>query len=195
MSIQKIPLLFKVVSLYVTVAVTGLAFSYIYSVQSQHTAAQVIAETPINTQKKINKTISGKPLRLDIDRLNIHLPISYGYFDSKSGQWTLSQDSTYFAATTELPNNKQGNTLIYGHNTTSLLEPTKKLVKGDELVITTKNGHRFHYRYSGDSIVNPANTAILTEKSTKPHLTLLTCNGWLSENRRLMYFDFTAVSS
>jgi LPXTG-site transpeptidase (sortase) family protein len=195
MSLQKIPLLFKVVSLYVTVAIAGSAFSYIYSVQSQHTAAQVVVETSTKVENELDKTVSGKPIGIDIDRLKVHLPIKYGYFDVKSGQWTLSQDSAYFAATTKLPNNKDGNTLIYGHNTVALLEPTKKLVKGDELVVTTKNGYRFHYRYTGDSIVNPANTAVLTEKSAKPRLTLLTCNGWLSENRRLMYFDFVGVSS
>lgn len=196
MDTQKIPLIFKVVSLYAVIAIAGLTSSYIYSVQSQHTAAQVVAEISVNEQKKLEKkTVTGKPIRLDIDRLNIHIPVKYGYFDTKSGEWTLSQDSAYFAATTKLPNNKQGNTLIYGHNTVALLEPTKKLVKGDELVVTTKNGHSFHYRYTGDSIVNPANTDILTEKSDKPRLTLLTCNGWLSENRRLMYFDFIGVSS
>lgn len=195
MNVQKIPLLFKVVSLYVAVAVALSAFSYIYSVQSQHTAAQIAVDTPVNTEKKLKKTVSGKPIRLDIDRLKIHLSVKDGHFDSRSGQWTLSQDSAYFATTTKLPNNKQGNTLIYGHNTVALLEPTKELVKGDVLVVTAKNGYRFHYRYSGDDIVNPADIAVLTEKSTKPRLTLLTCNGWLSENRRLMYFDFIKVSS
>jgi len=194
MKLQKIPLIFKVVSLYLLAAITYLSFSYIYSMQSQHTVAQTIAETTIKTNK-LDEPVSGSPTHLAIDRLKIHIPVQNGRYDEKSGKWTLSRDNVYFATGTKRPNNTGGNTLIYGHNTDSVLGLTKRLVKGDEVVITTKNGHRFHYRYSGDSIVNPSDTTILAATSDKPRLTLLTCKGWFSENRRLMFFDFVGVSS
>lgn len=192
MNLQKIPLIIKVVSLYIVLATAGVALSYTYSWWSKDKVNKIASDTTIKAEVS-NDSISGHPIQLNIERLNIDLAVKDGQYDEKSGEWTLSPKNVHFVTSTEEPNNKAGNTLIYGHNSTPVFSSTKKLIKGDKLTITTDNGHQLYYRYTGDSIINPDDTTILNAQSDKPQLTLLTCNGWFSEHRRLMYFEFVGV--
>jgi LPXTG-site transpeptidase (sortase) family protein len=190
---SKTPLLLKVVSLYVIVGIPlyiVLAPSFVppkaYAYTPPKAAVQVV------TPKK--QVISGNPVEIRIPSLGITLPIINGYYSAATDTWSLTSDKAQFVTTTALPNDSKGDTFIYGHNTVRVFEPTKAITTDDMAYITTDNGHVFQYQYTGDSFVAPTTTSVLSTDPATPKLTLMTCNGILSETRRLLYFDFKGVS-
>ena len=188
----KMPLFFRVVSLYV-IALIILGSSFSISTLTNNVTAESspkVSVTKMNLKPAIIKEIiDGEPISIQIDRLVINLPINNGVYDPTSGEWTLSDDAVYYAQITDLPNNQRGNTFLYGHNNKQVLEPLAGLVTGDIAIIKTTNGHIFTYIYTNSEIVPPDLTSILYANPDNPRLTIMTCEGVFSQARRLMYFD------
>lgn len=186
----KIPLLLRVVSLYVVLAAV---LNIGHNSPSPEVAA-VHAPASIRKVVKEKKIVSGHPVRVTITRLGVSLPVVDGVYDQTEGSWTLSDDKAQFATETTEPNDDFGTTFIYGHNIPTVFEPLKDLTTGDILTVETDNGHTFTYRYLSDEIVSPEDTSILDEHSASPRVILMTCNGIWSENRRVMYFELQGVA-
>jgi LPXTG-site transpeptidase (sortase) family protein len=136
-----------------------------------------------------NTRIEGKPIRLTLPSQNIDLEIIDGEYEDN--KWTLTRDKAQYATITPILNNEAGNTLIYGHNTPAVFNPTKDLKVGDYLYIYSET-HIFIYSYHSDKLVLPTDTTIFNEL-TGPQVTLLTCNGWTDQYRRLMFFKLEGV--
>lgn len=191
----KIPLLTKVVSLYVLVCVPLLVASYIDEVRPDARSTGVPAVPAAVPQPATEEeTIGGQPVRLIIPRLNIDLGVVGGEYHEATGKWTLSDTDVHYALMTPQPSNKTGNTLMYGHNTRRVLAAVKDIRAGDTLVVKTANGHTLTYTYTSDNVVHPTDTAFLGEAVDVPMLTLLTCDGPWFEKRRLMSFILTEVT-
>ncbi|MCU0667047.1 MAG: sortase [Patescibacteria group bacterium] len=190
---QKIPLIVKVVSLNLVM----FLMVYFLAIPAPATALdtdQFISQAVVKQSEDIRpKAKIGNPTRLIIPRLGINLPIQEGKFDEATQSWTLTSNAVHYAVITSKPNDLSGNTLIYGHNTVQVLFPTMLLQPGDELLIESQEGYIYSYAYVADSNVKPSDTSILTTISSKPILTLLTCNGLFNENRRLMNFEFVFI--
>lgn len=198
MKTYKIPLLAKVVSLYVLL----LFVPVVYGIQQQpsRTASldtnQYLSEIVTVEPEIIEpKALTGKPIRLKIPAVGIDLPVTDGEYDSASDTWTLSTTSVHIATMTAPINNQSGHTLIYGHNNRNLLAPTRDIAQYDELIIYTDNDLVFRYSYFGDEIVDPTDTSLLEQNPNSPTLTLLTCEGLFYEQRRLMSFELVEVES
>jgi LPXTG-site transpeptidase (sortase) family protein len=194
-SLTKTPLFLRVVALYIIAGAFIWGGSHLAAIQKQnYIVASAAAQSTImqakDTTKASVKTISGSPVHITVPRLNIDLPVSNGYFDKKTGQWTLGNGAAYFATITDLPNDQHGSTFIYGHNNKSAFGPFANIAVGDIVSIKTSNDHTLSYVYSHDEKVSPDTTKILFETSDKPRLVLMTCDGIWSNFRRVMYFDF-----
>ena len=196
-SIAETPLLTKVVSLYVLSGLIIWGGSMIPSLIQPETisASNTVPVKVLPSKNKITyqQVIRDYPSRITIPSLNIDLDVLGGVYDSKTGEWSLSDDAVYFATITDLPNNHKGNTFLYGHNRDSALGRMSGIRLGDVVSIETKNGYKFSYEYTHDEIINPDKTTILYDDSPAPRLTIMTCDGLWSEARRLMYFNFVDV--
>jgi LPXTG-site transpeptidase (sortase) family protein len=192
--ITKMPPVLRVVSLYLVVVALLSLIAYI--IQADKPAAAVYAVPMVQVQSPAveSEEISGVPSKVSIPRLGIDLSIVNGTYDRERDEWTLTDDSVQFASMTSLPSNKNGNTFLYGHNTAAVLQPVKDIIPGDILTVTTTNGRVFTYTYISDMTVTPDQTNVITPISSDPQVTLMTCEGWLSEVRRIMYFKFEGVS-
>lgn len=189
----KIPLIIRAVSLYViagAILYGGTTIVAAYTPDPQP-AAQIVTAPKIKTLSR--QIISGHPVTFSVKSLDINLPVKDGTYDSKTDQWTLTDDAVFFATMTTQPNDTQGNTFIYGHNQPQVIEPMKDIAVGDIVTIKTSNGHTFRYEYVRDAIIAPTFTEVLNEDPKKPQLTVMTCEGIWSETRRLMYFDLVEV--
>jgi LPXTG-site transpeptidase (sortase) family protein len=133
------------------------------------------------------------PKRLVISRLGMDLSVIPGVYDSATKTWTLTDTDVQYASATSLPNDKSGDTLLYGHNTSQVLAPTSGLEIGDIAQVTIEDGRVFTYTYASDRFVDPSDTSVLRQTDSHPQLTLLTCNGLWDTKRRLMVFDFVSV--
>lgn len=190
--LAKTPLLIRVVSLYVVAAsIAGLFWP---TLQPTKTAYGEVASISLaQTLPQAQETISGRPGRIELPRIGLVRDVVNGNYDSQTHEWTLTDDKVQYAVMTAPVNNKGDQTLIYGHNTSAVLEPVRDVELGDILMITTTDGHVFTYVYSHDRVVDPADTSVLKEHPDKPRVVLMTCEGVWSQTRRLLYFDLKAA--
>lgn len=147
----------------------------------------VVASTAA-TPKPQEKLISGQPVRIQIPSLHIDLKVVDGYYNSTNKTWTLTRDMAQHATMTPQPNNKEGNTFIYAHNRPGVFQALSKLKVGDQVIVTTGNGHTFTYTFRSAYETNPTDTSLFTYEGA-PILTLQTCSGIWYQNRQLFTFD------
>jgi LPXTG-site transpeptidase (sortase) family protein len=143
------------------------------------TSAKVVNEEPV---------ISGQPTHVAFPAVNISIDVVPGYFDEKSNSWTLSKDRAHYATVTDQPNNKTGNTFIYGHNRWQVFTGLLDAKVGQEAIVTTDNGHTFTYVLRSIEDVDPTRTDYL-QTHNSPILTVQTCSGMWYEKRRMFTFD------
>jgi len=178
------------------VGLAGVAPStYFWYQNRQITQAAVSSQTPSVTTPIVVETpkvITGKPMRLLISSLGMDLSVTDGIYNAKTGQWTLSLDKVHYALMTVQPNDKQGNTLIYGHYRPEVFAYLHTIQKGALVKVKTENNHTFTYKFTGSKVVNPADTSVLNYEG-KPMLTLQTCTGAFMQNRQLFSFDLIDV--
>jgi LPXTG-site transpeptidase (sortase) family protein len=132
-------------------------------------------------------SIEGQPTRLTIPSLDMSLPVVNGVYDTRTHQWTLSLDKVQYAVITPLPNNKAGNTFIYGHYRPEVFARLHDIAPASEAYLTTQNGHTFTYQLTGVKVTDPNDTSLLKYQGP-PILTIQTCSGLFFQNRQLFTF-------
>ncbi|NCU41016.1 sortase [Candidatus Saccharibacteria bacterium] len=137
--------------------------------------------------------ISGDPSRITIPNLGVDKQVLPGIFDINSQTWSLSGSNAHYATVTSQPNNKAGNTFIYGHNNMQVFGKLLDAPLGTEALVTTSNSHVFRYVLRQITDVPPTDTTYLGP-STSPILTIQTCSGLWSENRRMFVFDLVEAT-
>lgn len=165
-----------------------LAPSLLHAEQRQAVSSQ----KPILPAGRVVK--NGKPSQMSIPRLQIDLPLQDGDYNPTSGEWTLSEQHAYFALPSPYANDYQGNTLIYGHNNVLVFAKLDQLQYGDELVVSTSNGHVFRYIYVKSQAVPPDNLSVFRYEGP-PIVTVQTCSGSWYQNRSLYTFILKGVES
>lgn len=148
-----------------------------------------------NSQPIVNEEprIEGQPVHIQFPAQNISVDVIPGYFNASSQTWTLTRDKAQFAPVTPLPNNKTGNTFIYGH---ALPQVFSRLVNsniGDTAIVTTDNGHTFTYKLTAVRDVQPNDISPLQDHKS-PIMTVQTCSGTWYQHRRMFTFEFQGVS-
>lgn len=176
------------------VAALGLlpAFYYRYISNSASTPGRPTIVAPINEElaKTTEPTIvSGDPTHLDILSLQMSLTVTEGVFNEKTGQWTLSLNKAHYANLSAKPNNKAGNTLIYGHYRPEVFARLHLIKIGSEAQVTTNNGYKFIYKLQSVHETSPSDTSLFSYTGS-PQLILQTCSGAWFQHRQLFTFQF-----
>lgn len=159
-------------------------------VVAQDTSGQSIVATPI---KQNTPQSPGYPVRIQIDEVDINLPIAKGYYNKQNKKWTISRNSAYYAVMTSRPNTTSGNTFIYGHNRSNVFSRLLKIKPGSVAYVTTDNNQRFIYKLSRSFTTNPNDSSILYYQGA-PILTLQTCSGANFQDRTLFVFELVGVT-
>jgi LPXTG-site transpeptidase (sortase) family protein len=149
--------------------------------------AQVQKQEPVAPQ-----AVSGHPVRIVASTVGVDMPVVDGFYDSTTGDWTLYSDKAQFAAMTTEPNDKEGQTFIYGHATQRVFGKLLNMHIGDQVEVYTNNGYKFTYTLKQTEVVTPQNTDILGYTGS-PRLLLQTCVGAWSQDRKFFVLDFTKV--
>jgi len=137
---------------------------------------------------------SGTPTHVTITALGIDLNVKPGNYDPATNDWTLDNSDAFFATPSALVNDTKGNSLIYGHAIHQIFGKLPQLTVGSELIVTTDNGHLFHYLYSEHHDVDPTDTSIFSYNNP-PTVTLQTCGGGWDQVRSMYTFNFQKVDS
>jgi LPXTG-site transpeptidase (sortase) family protein len=181
----------------IALIVAGLLVGGISLLNSARSSAgaKPISQVLNNNQPKDNGSpmISGKPTHITIQTVNIDLNVIPGYYYPSTKSWTLSDYNAQWGTITDQPNNKGGDTFIYGHALMNVFGRLPQIKPGAQAVVITDNGHTFTYTYRANTIVPPTNTSLFTYQG-KPILILQTCSGAWYQNRQLFVFDLSGVS-
>lgn len=162
---------------------------------SHHIAS--ISTTPPPTMPHISGAApvitKGIPRYISIPSLGIDTTVEDGYYNAKTGQWTISEASAFFATPTDEANSKAGDTFIYGHNSTKIFGKLLQIKPGAQAIVDTDSGAQFIYTFTSTAAVKPTDTRILDYSGT-PRLTLQTCSGLWNQNRQIFYFDLKSYT-
>jgi LPXTG-site transpeptidase (sortase) family protein len=170
----------------------GIYFYVAPPVQAAPTAPIVAPTVQLVTPVELEHR-TGLPRRIELPRIGLVREVIDGNYDAVTQNWTLTDDKAQYAIMTKPLSDEMGQTMIYGHNSSAVLEPVKQVALGDELLVTSDTGYIFVYSYTHDRFVDPSDTSVLYEEPETPRVVLMTCEGWLSTTRRLLYFDFKEV--
>lgn len=173
----------------------GVSIYNLWSSQRSAVKPELLSRVLKNTKPADDgqPLISGTPVRIEVPSVNIDLKVIPGYYYPSTKSWTLSLDKAQYAVMTAKPNNKQGNTFIYGHYRLGVFYTLPKIHLGAETIITTDNGHKFTYTFEKSSITTPEDTSLFNYQG-KPILILQTCTGAQFQNRQLFVFNLTRVN-
>jgi len=131
----------------------------------------------------------GVPSHISIESVGINLNIEVGEYDYDKQTWTLTNGFAYWANLSDPILTSNSNTVIYAHNQVNEFYKTKYLEVGDIIKIKTDLGKEVSFRYVSDTVVSPSRGDLIMAESSVSQLTLITCNGVFSENRRIIYAE------
>jgi LPXTG-site transpeptidase (sortase) family protein len=100
------------------------------------------------------------------------------YVDNK---WTISPDVASFLAQSAQPGTA-GNTIIYGHNTRSILGNIRALKGSEQIELTLSDGSKKMYQVESLHEVSPTDTQLLRPTDSEV-LTIYTCSGFMDSRR------------
>ncbi len=168
---------------------------FIYIVRSQVVSATNIVQyqppKPVAVSKvttNVPNEIQGMPNELLIPSLNMDLTIIPGYYNAKTGTWTLTLNEVQYATITPEPNNEAGNTFLYGHYRSEVFARLHTISANAQAIVKTSNGHTFYYQLSSIRTTNPNDDSVF-EYNGPPILTIQTCTGVFFQYRQLFTFN------
>jgi LPXTG-site transpeptidase (sortase) family protein len=119
------------------------------------------------------------PKTLEIPSINVNLPIFSSVI--KGTAWQTTTIGVSYLSTTPIPGTK-GNSVIYGHNWTSLLGSLPKVKPGQNIFITMQNGEKKSFKIVYTAVVSPNQTYII-DNTKDTRVTIYTCTGFLDSRR------------
>jgi len=123
-----------------------------------------------------------KPNRIIIEKVGIDLPVVS--VPLVNGTWVVNPQVANYAEGTSLVNSSHGNVGIFAHDRLDGFNKIKQLLTGHDIMIFGNNS-RAIYQVTSASVIAP--TAVDVFYPTKePTLTLITCDGILSEKRYMI---------
>jgi LPXTG-site transpeptidase (sortase) family protein len=153
---------------------------------AQPTSQAAVQAAPLAPSPSL---VTGQPVEISIPSLRIDLPIIPGYYNTKTGEWTLTLDKAQFAEPSVQPNNESGNTLIYGHYRPEVFAYLHLIKPGAQVQVKTANGYTFSYTYVNSVPLDPTDTSIFAYRGA-PRLTIQTCSGSFMQHRQMYYFAY-----
>jgi len=193
---QKYRFYSTVVGMYLLTAFVGWYIIQPTGLVSRTSALVVpkVAQTPQVPHATHGHLVYGRPVRIVIPNSGVDLPVDPGYYDSATGQWTLSGYRAQFAMISTLANNITGDTFIYGHNNNYVFGALRHHtpVVGAPALIYTDNGHILQYTFQKSSSLAPEDTSVFSY-SGPPIMTIQTCTGSLNEWRTMYQYGFEKV--
>ncbi len=129
------------------------------------------------------------PQQIKIESVGIDLPIIA--VSLEEGTWQVNDNVANYAQGTALINMDNGNIGIYGHDRENVFSQIKKLAVGDKIILFSDN---FKATYIiTDSFVSEKEDVDVFFETEEPVLTLVTCDGVLSEKRYIVKAKFDTM--
>lgn len=126
-----------------------------------------------------SEQITSKPLKVYIPNLGRVLYVSDGKVTDN--RWVTTPTGVSYLTSSAAPGTR-GNTVIYGHNTISVLGGLWRVHEGDYIYIVMNDGQFYKYQVFERKEIDPSQVDILSQTSDS-RLTIYTCSGFLDSAR------------
>lgn len=122
---------------------------------------------------------AGTPKHLIIKELGINLDV----FPAEiiNDRWQTTYDGVSYLSSSPIPGNN-GNSIMYGHNWTSLLGNLKNAKPGQTIEVIDDAGNLTKFKVNYVQVVGPNDKSIL-DQTDDSRITLYTCTGFLDSKR------------
>lgn len=167
------------------------------SILNTHTTAPVVqhktvpSPTSVPTSKQVKTGLTSQqsqwPIRVFMPSVKIDLPLEGSI--EETGAWKISETGANFALNTAIPNESNGNTVLFGHDRPKLFHDIHGLKIGDPITVFNSKGS-YTFTMVSSKVVTPTDVSVM-DQTELPILTLLTCDGWLSQNRYVVVAKFS----
>jgi LPXTG-site transpeptidase (sortase) family protein len=154
-----------------------------------HALAQVISPSPmtivspLGTNFGLSQTqvaaVKISPHRISFPSLGLDLAVAEGQISQNV--WTLFDDKVSWLKTSSEPG--KGNTIVYGHNRSSLFGGLKNLKRGETITVYHHNETYIYEIFDIKKVAPSDVTAILADTN---QLTLYTCDGAFDQKRLII---------
>lgn len=125
-------------------------------------------------------SVSGQmPEKIVIPSLNLNLPVYPAQI--KDNEWEATAKGVSYLISSPVPG-EIGNSVIYGHNWSSLLGPLVRIKPGDKIEVVMDSGDKKTFVVNFTTLVDPSQTGILAA-SDDARITIYTCAGFLDSKR------------
>ena len=119
------------------------------------------------------------PTRINIPKIERNLEISDGFVSDN--RWTVAKTGVSYLTTSGVLG-KEGNVVLYGHNTKDVLGGLWKVQNGDIVEVTADSGRVYRYEIFERKEVKP-NAVEILDNVGDSRLTIYTCSGFLDTAR------------
>lgn len=148
-----------------------------YFMWLRYSPQKLAFKTIVTTPSSI--TDMNPPEYIEIPDLHISLPIYPSTIHNNA--WETTTEGVSYWSKSPAPGQK-GNSILYGHNWTSLLGNLIYSRPGQEIIIEYKDRTKRRFIIDKTAIVPPTQIHIL-EPSTDTRITIYTCTGFLDSKR------------
>jgi LPXTG-site transpeptidase (sortase) family protein len=144
-----------------------------------HETPSLLAFNNYHVQESKASSKKDAPINIMISRVGINLPI----YTAKivNNVWQTTDLGASYLTTSPLPGS-MGNSIIYGHNWTSLFGKLVNVKVGDKVVVTYPDHTHKTFIIAYTSVVSPDESSILAPSKDK-RITLYTCTGLFDSKR------------
>ncbi len=126
-----------------------------------------------------NSTLKLKPVEIVIKDVRIDVPIFESHITNNT--WETTTEGASYLVSSPIPG-EIGNSIIYGHDWTSIFGPLVNAKPGEKIQIKYNNGTKQIFTIQYTQVVSPDNTSVLGD-SSKKQLTMYTCTDFLDSKR------------
>lgn len=126
-------------------------------------------------------TGSLEPSTVVFQRLGISLDLKNGGYNPNSLEWLLNKQDAFSGRL-------MGRQVVYGHNTPAVFRNLHGAKLGEQMVIVDDSGRSQTYVMTSRKTTAP-NDLYSIGRTNPQTVTVITCSGWQSEKRLLLFFE------
>ncbi len=119
------------------------------------------------------------PASIEIIPLSIKLSVAPARVEGNN--WEISETEASYLSSSA-PMKKNGNTVIYAHNKSTLFGPLSKIEVGHPITLKSRNGKIYSYSVYKIDTVSPDEIDVIKSQG-REELTLYTCTGFADSKR------------
>lgn len=169
----------KIFIIFGTTLIIVSGYLYYLRVQPSRLVIQSYAPSALPTPEIHEIARLASPTSIEIPKIQIYLPLIPSKIEN--GKWETTTAGVSYLVSSPIPG-QLGNSILYGHNWTSILGKLPQVRPGDEIIIRYDNQTSKTFVIDTTAVISPTQIGILDQTDDR-RITIYTCTGFLDTKR------------